>query len=100
MGYSCSAAASLTMTAIGELIGGESSNGMPDGGFYERGREQPDGAMTGSVYVPVGTNGCRKRGSFRINADGKVTRFPGLTRVLLAKAEAMGAKEYKRIYSL
>ena len=100
MGYSCTAAASFTMDAIGKLIGGIASNAMPDGGFYERGREQPDGAMTGTVWASIAgdPNHCRKRGGFRINPDGKVARFPGLNRGLLTKAERMGAKEYKRIY--
>jgi len=100
MGYSCTAAASFTMDAIGKLIGKEVSNAMPDGGFYERGREQIDGAMTGTVWagIPGDPNHCRKRGSFRINPDGKVARFPGLKRDMLAKAEQMGEKEYKRIY--
>lgn len=45
MGYSYSAKAGYVMDEIGKAIGGTCSNSMPDGGFYEYGREQPDGAV-------------------------------------------------------
>ena len=43
--------------------------------FYETGREQRDGAITGTVFRFVG-EGCVRSGSFRIEADGTVTRYP------------------------
>ena len=57
MGYSSTAAASYTLEKLGELFRGEarangieqwdSSNILPDGGFWEIGRENDDGSITG-----------------------------------------------------
>lgn len=55
--------------------------------FHEIGRENPDGAVTGTVWMAVdrfprataepGVCGrVRQAGSFRIEPDGTVTRFP------------------------
>lgn len=100
MGYSSTAKASYTLDAIGKLIAAKTSNGMPDGGFYEVGREQADGAITGTVYRtwPALPLRCERRGSFRIEPDGAVKRFPGLPAALLRKAEQMGAATYKANY--
>ena len=101
MGYSCTAAASYTLDAIDRALDATNpvrrcSNETPDGGFYERGREQPDGAITGTVWKPCGDGRVVKRGSFKINADGTVTRFPGLPGAMLRAAESAGAAEYQR----
>jgi len=87
MGYSCTAAAALKLEAImkGLREAGLTvyHNGRPmtntwkrgkDTLFYERGRENPDGAITGSIFSISG----RRVGSFRIEPDGQVTRFPGI----------------------
>ena len=69
MGYSYAAKAGYTMDSIGKLLddkyGRQCSNGMPDGGFYDYGREQRDGAMTGTVWAPWDKDPTRvvKRGS-------------------------------------
>lgn len=44
--------------------------------FWERGKEQPDGAATGSVwrFSPDGIY-ANRAGSYRIEPDGKVTKF-------------------------
>jgi len=44
--------------------------------FWERGRENRDGAITGEIFA-LGHHACRKVGTFRINAEGKVVRWPG-----------------------
>lgn len=133
MGYSCAAAASLVLDAISELIAAElakrpefagknvSSNAMPDGGFWERGREQSDGAITGTVYKRTSTyspaeraararqmgadvkpewigDPCRRAGSFRIEPDGRVSRFPGIRASLLRRAEQIGAAKYRETF--
>lgn len=49
--------------------------------FFETGREQEDGAITGSVY---GMDGSR-HGSFRINADGAVQQYPKGLRAVMGK---------------
>ncbi len=98
MGYSCDAAAAHTMDAIGTLLNLPSSNGMPDGGFYERGRENADGAITGTVWKPLNDAAGHviRRGGYRIEPDGKVTRFPGLPAPLLRQAEQIGKQTYQR----
>ncbi len=48
--------------------------------MWEHGREQTDGAIVGSVFrLPSGTR-C---GTFRIEPDGSVTRWPKVLRVFI-----------------
>ena len=54
-------------------------------------KQHADGAMTGSVWRLLSTNEetgvstCEKAGSFRIDADGTVSRYPvGLRKLLTA----------------
>jgi len=106
MGWSCNAAASLTLTAIGTLMsasGAKGSNSIMAGnqeiGFWETSRvEHNDGAITGSVYVHVDERHCRKVGGFRIEPNGKVTRFPRMPRPLLNRAETIGAIAFRERY--
>jgi hypothetical protein len=127
VGYSCTVKASLVLDAIGAMLrkaaGSESSNAMPGGGFWERSNvEHADGAITGSVFKQVHVyteaeraaaavragcpdhpewvgNPCVKAGRFRISADGKVVRFPRLTKAQRAAAEATGAKAFAERYA-
>lgn len=83
MGYSCTTAADNTLSGIMALSGSTSSNAWEHDGFkwfYSIGRENADGAITGSVYKINTHNKYFKAGSFRIEADGSVSRFPGLTK--------------------
>lgn len=104
MGYSCTARAAFVRDAIQKIIDREcpqtdgSSNRTPDGGFWEIGRENADGAITGTVWKPAGEGYARKRGSFKIDADGAVKRFPGLPAKWLREAEAIGATKYTTTY--
>lgn len=111
MGYSCTVRASLVNDAVRQLVGAKTSNAMPDGGFYEIGREQPDGAITGIVWRLLNDSEKQhwahlsninervtKRGSFKISADGKIVRWPGLSKDFRAKAEQIGAKLYQEKY--
>lgn len=108
MGWSCNAAASLTLDAIVEIqrkLGAQSSNGIvlngnTNAGFWESSRvEHDDGAITGSVYTMVHDGlACRKTGSFRIEGNGKVARFSSIPRRLLIEAESKGAAEFSRRY--
>lgn len=102
MGWSCTAAASLTLDALGALVSRDSkhgSNGIGDWGFFETSRvEHADGAITGSVFRMVDAAHCRRAGGFRIEPDGKVARFPHVPAATLREAEARGAAEYARRY--
>lgn len=84
MGWSCSKAAMDTLEYVSDLLrpeGEKGSNSTKDG-FWETSRvEHLDGAITGTVWklLPDGEH-CRKAGSFRINGNGQIVRWPGLTR--------------------
>ena len=127
MGYSYTAKAGFTSDAVQEIMDRDypspdnSTNRMPDGGFWEHGRENEDGAITGTVFAlsrrlsyqekvtraaEVG-QGCKpewigdqcfRRGSFRIEPDGRISRFPGLTAEHKREAEKRGAAMYAEIY--
>ena len=105
MGYSCTAKASFVREALEDLIAnlvgpGKPSNAMPSGGFWEIGRERPDGAITGQVWkdAPDKPGYCRKAGSFRICPDGKIARFPGLPPAVKQSAEIIGANKFQSVF--
>jgi hypothetical protein len=125
MGYSYAAKAGYVFQALGEIARrgttNHSSNGLPDG-FYETSRvEHNDGSITGTVFKTVKTltNEERKaeavargfgdhpdwvgdpvvrRGSFKISGDGKVVRFPGVSKAAKAEAEKAGAAKYLAVH--
>jgi hypothetical protein len=114
------------LDAIGAILtkasGEKSSNAIPGGGFWERSNvEHADGAITGSVFKEVHAyteaeraaaavragcpdhpewigNPCVKAGSFRISADGKIVRFPRITKTQKAEAETKGANAFAERY--
>jgi hypothetical protein len=60
---------------------GATSNGLRIGAstfFYEIGRENADGSITGTLFENVDANHARKYGSFKIHAEGVIVRFPGI----------------------
>ena len=82
MGYSCTKDASLTLGVIGHDY---ATDGNPnvltihgEQYFFERGQEQEDGAITGTLMLMLPGDYCRKAGSVRIEPDGTLTRFPKL----------------------
>lgn len=109
MGYSCTAKASFVLEEIRKVfdsrttkkVGSNSiiNNYGVDIGFYEIGRENQDGAITGSVFKFVSADGrCRKAGSFKIAANGRIERFPSLTSVTKNQCEFKAMQRYKEIY--
>jgi len=110
VGYSSTAAASYTLEKLGELFRGEarangieqwdSSNILPDGGFWEIGRENDDGSITGKTWKPArGKPGfIVPSGSFKINADGTVARFPHTNKAMRVAAEDFMADQMERIH--
>ena len=86
MGWSCRTEAMQTMRAIERVMekkGSTFSNELITPtwrGMYEYSRrEHADGAITGTVFRNVGKGYVRKVGSFRINPDGDIARFPGIS---------------------
>jgi len=105
MGWSCNAAASFTLDAIKDAqtaMGCTSSNGiMLNGeqvGFWETGRENEDGAITGTVWAMVSEDRCNRVGSFRIEPNGEVTRFPRVSRRVQIMCQEAGAKRFRETY--
>lgn len=83
MGYSCCTSAANALDFILDQVTdslGSSNSWQNDGNdyFFERGREQADGSITGTVYRMIGENRCRKAGSAKIDPDGLVRRFPNI----------------------
>lgn len=107
MGYSCRADAAYALERIeaaSQAAHGAHHSGLIVNnagkvvGFYERGRENADGAITGSIFRVYGEfpwahdeqsrllAPCKRAGSFRISPDGEVERFPLMAKAILAKA--------------
>lgn len=112
MGYSCTAIASFTLDGVKELSNSDTSNAMPGGGFWEIGKEQRDGSITGSVWRPLNAEERARwahlpsldtrvirAGSFKISAQGKILRFPGLTKAQRQSAEQYGTRRNQEVFS-
>lgn len=80
MGYSCTVDASNMLGVIGHYY---ATAGNPNiltirgkQYFFERGREQEDGAITGALMEMLPNDFCRPCGRVRIEPDGKLSKFP------------------------
>lgn len=96
MGYSCTARASEVLDKIMSYdkfnIDHEKYSY-----FIEIGKENFDGAITGTVYRLIGesfvredglkSRRCKKAGSFRIDSNGEIVRFPGVPKSLFKEIE-------------
>lgn len=114
MGYSFSAAAGLVQEAmLKELnspdLGNENhklpSNSWQHKGqeyFMEQGRENPDGAITGTIYqiIPSGIwkGRCKRAGRVRIEKNGIITAWSCVPREYIKRAEAIGAAMFINRY--
>ena len=112
MGYSYSTKAGLVQDAIMVQLKAASnreidqSNAWENKGsdhFFENGREQHDGAITGTVWrinksVACDKQTCHKVGSAKIDRLGKVVRWPTSTKAMRESAETCGLIEFTRIY--
>jgi len=78
MGYSCTKAAGDVLRTFPRDTEGPSNTWDHKGHryFWERGREQRDGAVTGTIYREVPPNHACRVGSFRIEPNGTITRAP------------------------
>jgi hypothetical protein len=79
MGYSCAMLARETLDRISEI---ECFKRFGEGDkAIEIGQENKDGAITGTIWLWCSIEGKlsgRRLGSFRIEANGRITRFAGL----------------------
>ena len=94
MGYSCTRDAQDTLGVIAKMFGraDKGSNTLVIGAeeyFYERGREQADGAITGELFLMLPGETCRRVGGFKIAPDGRIVRFPRLTKAHKEEAWAL-----------
>jgi len=103
MGYSCTARADLTLEGLYH----QGVRGLLEGKIaLEIGREQKDGAITGTVAVlgmPYLDNGIErwpviKQASFRIDPDGRIVRMPYVPREIKQRAEEYGRAELNRLF--
>jgi hypothetical protein len=86
MGWSCTQAADNTIEKINSLVQSQCLNVKKNyqdqlpGGFFSinRSKEHEDGSITGSVHRFIGDDRCVRVGSFKINSNGTIARFPML----------------------
>jgi hypothetical protein len=110
MGYSCVTIATLVMDELMKqvregvsanqftTIGGRKYKGQNRIFFWQQGKEQPDGAMTGPVFVCLPDCMARCCGSYRIEPDGKITRFTGIPKKLWEIAETKAQEVFQKRY--
>src|SRR5712691_5997096 len=90
MGYSCTKDAADTLAVIEHTFRVKDGHVLTIRGtdhFFERGREQTDGAITGKLMEMLPDDYCRSVGTVRIEPDGTITRFPRLKVMETVKAE-------------
>lgn len=117
MGYSCNAYASICLDALNELTqsqshplwvsrGGNPSNGYLNQSnvpcFYDRGRENKDGAITGQCFKyhrtdELGNVFYMPCGYMRISSEG-IERLPGLSAETRKKINARARVRYQETY--
>ena len=105
MSYSCTVKSSLVLEHLEaqmQAAGNEtnSSNGWTCKGkeyFFERGQEQDDGAITGTVYLTI-NNLCYKKGPVRIEPNGFISRFPTSNKTQRNSAMTTGLVKFHEIY--
>lgn len=105
MGYSCAAKASYTLDCLWNELqkngDNQTSNSWTFKGeryFFEQGREQHDGSITGQImrFLPDGR--CRRVGSGKVNSDGSIARWAFSTKDMRQTAEKNGAVKYSEIH--
>ena len=97
MGYSCSARANYTLDQVHSLDDFCLSGNLHYKYFTEIGKENRDGSITGKVYeVYHKGEYCKSIGGFRINPDGSIARFPGLSKRMFGVLEIAAIEAYDR----
>lgn len=105
MGYSCSALASFTLDGL--MANVSHVNNIANVWFhknvcymYERGKEQSDGSITGTIYkfIDSSLTAMNKVGSFKIASDGRIIRFGGMSHNAKNSAEVWSASKYIKTF--
>ena len=110
MGYSCNTISMLVYDEMIVQLQGASSEEQGSQNewnvqgvryFAEIGREQRDGAVTGTIwrFMADGVH-VHKAGSFRINPGGTVARWPSSTKAQRWTAQQAGQGEYQETYQI
>lgn len=66
--------------------------------FYELGKENEDGSITGTIYKFINTTHILPAGNFKIDPEGNILRFYGSTKLQRIEARATALAEYSRIF--
>lgn len=84
MGYSCTVDAGNMLGVIEHFYATKGNPNILTIGahqyFFERGREQEDGAITGQLMLMLPGDYCQKAGNVRIAPDGTLVRFARIPR--------------------
>lgn len=67
--------------------------------FYELGREQADGSITGTVHLCLPDNKARQVGSFKCCADGAIPRFHGTPAAARRNAAGLSHDKVQRMWA-
>lgn len=105
MGYSCTQDASYMLGVISHMFATDGNpNVLTIRGrqyFFERGREQADGAITGSLFKMLPNDMAQRAGRVRIEADGRINAFPAMSvqdcREALATFQDMTARNPSKL---
>ena len=85
MGYSCTQDAAHMLGVISKAYGDPTTGNVlilrGERYFYERGRENDDGAITGQLMKMLPGDYAERAGTYRIAPDGTIERFPKLSKV-------------------
>ena len=102
--YKCSAKAQLILDHVRQRCQADTQSnhkwtGKSGNYMYIMGRENPDGKATGVVHKFQPDGSHKLAGSFKIMADGVITRFTGLSKADWNDAMKSAEIEYKAKYS-
>jgi len=105
MSYDCTAKAYLAFEEITKILQDASPSAKYDEfqyaekqHFCEIGSSRLDGAVVGAVYEIIDDSHCKLSGSFHIDPDGHIVRFPGSNRYQRSAAEQRALKRYAEAY--
>jgi len=99
--YKCSAQARLVLDQVTARCQQDTNSNNRWGGksgsyMFIMGRENADGKATGVVHKFASDESHKLAGSFKVLADGTITRWTGLPKSSLSKFTTTAVEEYKK----